>query len=70
MSEGCDKCTMEFIKTKWAEYKAARCWRSLRSGKWTVNFKGPDISGGVTRSEMVKVKDHMDFPEYLERIEK
>jgi hypothetical protein len=59
---------MTQIKASWETYQKANCWRVLRGGKWTVSMGKPDTTGGATRVEMVKVKDHLSFPKYLEAV--
>lgn len=58
--------TMSQIKDLWEGYQGKKAWRVLRNGKWKLYTKNPDTTGGATRAEMVKLKDHMSFPKYLE----
>lgn len=58
--------TIGQIKDAWTEYQEKKAWRVLRDGKWKLYLKNPDTTDGTTRAEMVKLKDHMSFPKYLE----
>uniref|UniRef100_A0A6H1ZG78 Uncharacterized protein n=1 Tax=viral metagenome TaxID=1070528 RepID=A0A6H1ZG78_9ZZZZ len=59
------KYTIGEIREKWSEYKLALGYRVLVDGRWAI-VKKLDTSG-ATRAEMIKVKDHVSFPEYLEK---
>ena len=58
--------TLDQLKERWEDYKEAMAWRVLREGKWKVYTKRPETTDGATRCEMVKIKEHMSFPKYLE----
>jgi hypothetical protein len=58
--------TMKQIDAAWIEYKKSVGWRILKDGKWSYVGEAPDLSGGVTRAEMVKTETEMTFPKYLE----
>ena len=60
--------TISQIKERWEAYLSAKGWRVLKEGKWKLQFKSPDLTGGATKAEMVKIKDYMSFPKYLEDI--
>ena len=57
---------MTQIKELWQEYKEAKAWRVLRDGKWKLYKKAPDTTSGATRCEMINVKEHIEFPKYIE----
>jgi len=59
--------TIDQIREQWGAYKEAYGYRVLREGKWKLYMKAPDLTGGVTKCEMVKIRNHMSFPKYLER---
>ena len=63
-----DVFTMDQIREKWAEYRAAQGWRVLRDGKWKLYMSKPDLTGGATRAEMIHIKNHLSFPKYLETV--
>uniref|UniRef100_A0A6H1ZKH9 Uncharacterized protein n=1 Tax=viral metagenome TaxID=1070528 RepID=A0A6H1ZKH9_9ZZZZ len=60
------RLSIEDIKIKWEDYQLAMGWRILKEGKWKI-YKKPDIDGAI-RCEMVKLKDYISFPEYLENV--
>ncbi len=60
--------TISQIKERWTEYQDKKCWRVLREGKWKLYLNRPNTTAGATRAEMVKIKDHMSFPKFLEAV--
>jgi len=54
------------IKEAWDAYQDAKAWRVLKEGKWKIYRKSPNIEDGVTKCEMVNLKDKMSFPRFLE----
>ena len=59
--------TLAQIKEHWEEYKAKQAWRVLRDGKWVIKMKAPEPGKeAMTRCEMVKLKDYVSFPKFLE----
>ena len=58
--------TLPQIKERWEDYQKAKAWRVLRGGKWRVYKKAPDTTDGATRAEMIKLKDHISFPKFIE----
>jgi len=63
---GCKTFTIDQIREQWTKYKDAFGYRVLRDGKWKFYMRKPDLSGCPTRCEMVKVRNYMSFPKYLE----
>ena len=65
--------TQPQIDEAWAEYNAKSVMRVLKGGEWKTYDLGtaatgePDKLNGATRSEIVKLKTVMKFPEYLKR---
>ena len=58
--------TLPQIKELWEAYQNAKAWRVLREGKWKIYRKSPNIEDGVTKCEMIKLKDKMSFPKFME----
>jgi hypothetical protein len=58
--------TISQIKDLWNDYQTAKAWRVLRDGKWKVYKKAPDTTDGATSAEMIRIKDHVSFPKFLE----
>lgn len=61
--------TLSQIKEYWDAYRARKAWRMLKDGKWVLKLTAPALDGAaVTRAEMVKLRDHVSFPKYLETL--
>ena len=66
------KYTLKDIETLWKGYQGEMVLRVLKDGKWQTMqiLKGKGIPRiTATQAKVVKLKDVMDFPEYLKRIE-
>ena len=64
------KYTMEQLKAAWATYKTDTAWRVVRAGgQKSIMYSLPEFADDpVVRCEMVKVRDVIEFPAYLERM--
>lgn len=58
--------TFAQIKEFWNLYQNTKAWRVLRDGKWKLYKKSPDTGDGATKVTMIHVKDHMEFPKFIE----
>jgi hypothetical protein len=63
-----DSYSLPTITAAWTEYKSRRAWRCKKNGRTTVKLVCPDMAEGWTSVDVVKVKDVLDFPTYLEKV--
>lgn len=61
---------IEELEMLWDEYNERRQIRALVGGKWVYTDGGIDkVKGmGATRAEVVKLKDHKTFIEFLKEL--
>lgn len=65
------KYNLKDIKILWEKYESKTVLRVMREGKWkTILLKGKGIPRiTATQAKVVKLKDIMSFPKYLEQYE-
>ena len=58
------------IKEAWAEYGSRTVLKVLKDGKWKVTEipKGGLKNISATKASVVKIKDVMSFPKFLETV--
>ncbi len=61
--------TLAQIKDAWTEYSKAKVLRTLVKGKWKLSAL-KDAGGHIdaTKAAVVKLRDHVTFPVYLEKV--
>lgn len=59
--------TQKQITEAWLKYKSDHCWKVLINGKKMIRFIDPVRTGEKpTSCKMVKIKDAVEFPKFLE----
>lgn len=60
--------TYQQVKDAWQSYNTEMCWVGLnKDGATKVYMRAPDLASGSMRSaKMVKIRDKISFPKYLE----
>jgi hypothetical protein len=59
------KFTIAELETGWTGYKAARGLRVLAKGEHKIFPLGTPFPEGATSAQVVFIKEHKSFPEYL-----
>jgi len=61
--------TLPQIKAAWASYKAAKGYRIQKEGKSSIRLTMPDLQKeALTKCEFINLRDHISFPDYLEKL--
>jgi len=60
--------THEQIQVAWSQYTKDHCWKiTKRGGQKAVRMQAPDVTAeGLVACRMVKARDAIGFPKYLE----
>ena len=63
-------CSLDQIKEAWAEYGSKTVLKILKDGKWKMVEmpKGGLKNISATKASVVKIKDVMSFPKFLETV--
>lgn len=60
--------SLEELKTCWDQYCYKTGFRYLVNGHWQYDFSGNPIGHiAATRAEIALMRNHMTFPEFLEK---